>query len=363
MRHIFAIISVIAIMAVPLSGCLDPGGGYTYLSYPEDVTYVFTNKVVFQINEGEVDYVISIPFPLELFDGDNLNQHVTEFTISPGGALTDFHGTDRVEWTGSAAETITLEYRATVVSSTVNWQHLSKESGYIEDVDEMLNNRYPHDVDQWKIRPTAPQIKQIADSIVDRNMTVYEAARAILDFIENNIQYEAIGGGEPKDCLQTLSDGVGDCDDQSILYCSIARAAKIPAWLEFGYLFDRENGYLGPHGWLALYLPLKGGGGVKVNIDVANHNFMYRTSHHISTWEDIGDPEALRDYYNITVYSGIPPFSVHVTSGIELLDAEPSFEEVKIIIDRQDVFIPLSGGLPLLLVIVATALLVHIRRK
>ena len=54
----------------------------------------------------------------------------------------------------------------------------------------------------------------------------YQVLKSIYDWMTVNIRYPTGStGGEPQSAVQTLLTKVGDCDDQSILFCSLARAA------------------------------------------------------------------------------------------------------------------------------------------
>ena len=96
----------------------------------------------------------------------------------------------------------------------------------------------------------------------------------------------------------------GDCDDFSILFASIARAAGIPAWLELGRIpafIDNRAGCdlrdWGGHAWVNTVVPLKEGGFTVVNIDLANSYFMWMPAYRISDWVDDGNGDNLYSYY------------------------------------------------------------------
>ena len=48
---------------------------------------------------------------------------------------------------------------------------------------------------------------------------------------------------------------VGDCDDQAMLFCSLARASGVPAWLQLGALYDKGQDEWFGHGWVQAYVP------------------------------------------------------------------------------------------------------------
>ena len=105
---------------------------------------------------------------------------------------------------------------------------------------------------------------------------------------------------------------VGDCDDFSILFSSIARAAGIPAWLELGTIpvfIDMQEGCdlrdWGGHAWVNAVVPLNDGTITVVNIDLANSYFMWMPPYRISDWVDNGNGDDLDSYYYLFSSKGV----------------------------------------------------------
>jgi hypothetical protein len=101
-----------------------------------------------------------------------------------------------------------------------------------------------------------------------------------------------------------MESGYGDCDDFSILFSSIARAAGIPAWLELGkipaFIDDKGSCNLedwGGHAWVNALVPLKDGTSIVVSIDLANSYFLWMPPYRISDWVDNGNGDDLYSYY------------------------------------------------------------------
>jgi len=117
------------------------------------------------------------------------------------------------------------------------------------------------------------------------------------------VDYQTVSGSEPKSCLETLEDGTGDCDDQSILLISLLRAAGIPSWLAFGVLYDGGNDAWGAHAWAEVYMPLADGNGGSVVIDVVNSEFLVRNCNRLEEWKSDGIGDHLSDYYHILSYN------------------------------------------------------------
>ena len=101
-----------------------------------------------------------------------------------------------------------------------------------------------------------------------------------------------------------MAKKIGDCDDFSILFASIARAAGIPAWLELGRIpafITTSSGCelrdWGGHAWVNALVPLSDGSITVVNIDLANSYFMWMPPYRVSDWVDDGNGDNLYSYY------------------------------------------------------------------
>lgn len=91
----------------------------------------------------------------------------------------------------------------------------------------------------------------------------------ILDWVDKNIVYST--RIPPRSPWEVITEGAGDCDDQSNLLITLLRAFKIPSYLEIGVVFISEHYYVkrteasgyysyefiggGGHGWVAVYIP------------------------------------------------------------------------------------------------------------
>ena len=102
-----------------------------------------------------------------------------------------------------------------------------------------------------------------------------------------------------------------------MLFSSLARAAGIPAWLEFGALYDRNADVWGGHAWVKAYVPLKSGGGGAVCIDVVNREFFVRPCNRFADWECDGNGTHMEDYYNTLSYSSAHSVSLDYSETYE----------------------------------------------
>lgn len=97
------------------------------------------------------------------------------------------------------------------------------------------------------------RIVEIADELIDENMSAWEQVETNYRWVRENIQYEF--DPEIRSCLEALDRGVGDCEEMSSIFIALCRAMQIPAravlvpghtYPEF-YLIDSEGqGYWFP---------------------------------------------------------------------------------------------------------------------
>lgn len=87
-------------------------------------------------------------------------------------------------------------------------------------------------------------------------------ARAIYDWIVDNVEYKKIGDGWGNgDTFWACSERYGNCTDFHALLISMARTEGLPARFEIGFPIpeDRASGTIdGYHCWVELYLPESG---------------------------------------------------------------------------------------------------------
>lgn len=98
-----------------------------------------------------------------------------------------------------------------------------------------------------------------ADALRNASQDACAAARAIYDYVGNNLRYSAYNP-QSVGALQALIDGEGDCTEYSDLYIALSRAANIPANYLEGVTCCTEDGYTPDikHDWVEVYLPGNG---------------------------------------------------------------------------------------------------------
>lgn len=104
------------------------------------------------------------------------------------------------------------------VSSLKNWKELNRWAANLFTPHISLDNR----------------IKGIAENIEKNATTDQEKIKSVFEYMEENIRYvfAHVGrnGYEPHDALDVLSNGYGDCKDQTVLSVSILKALGIEAF-------------------------------------------------------------------------------------------------------------------------------------
>ncbi|MFP3872752.1 MAG: transglutaminase-like domain-containing protein [Candidatus Natronoplasma sp.] len=312
---------IVMVLFTPLSSRLPlpwEGGGRVY---PKEAEFVLQREITLTTRD-QVDYTIDIPLPESI--GNDI-QAVREVNGDPDPQQIEKYGHDWMIWEGSIAsrgsersEKVSVTYSAT--TRTIDWGYSSDRSGNVEDFDESTKEKYNKnqwqlDVDRngdgeddWMIQPDHPVIQQKAEEIVEGETNIYDKARALYDWLNDNIAYRLEGDNRPKHAIWTYNERAGDCDEQSFLYISMARSLGIPAWIEFGMLYDRMRDDWGNHGWIRLKFVTVEGETGWVNIDPVNQQFFARDALRLTVWaDDAGETDGephLQDFYTFLTYSG-----------------------------------------------------------
>ncbi|MDG1545536.1 MAG: transglutaminase-like domain-containing protein, partial [Candidatus Poseidoniia archaeon] len=283
-----------------------------YYTMPETITLTYVRNFEIFIEEGnEVEYSLTLSLPSNRPSGSQTDtmewQVIDNVNVSPSYNLTQ---EGRMEWrnnlSGSDRDYISLEYTATI--NLIRPDLKIADSGLVSDIPEDFDIYLE---DEWLIEPSNSEIQILAIELSNgTNGNVMQILKNIFDYIESNYQYQK--SSVPKSCPDIIVGRVGDCDDFSILFSSIARAAGIPAWLELGIIpafIDTSQGCdlrdWGGHAWVNAVVPLSDGTITVVNIDLANSYFMWLPPYRISDWVDNGNGDDLDSYYYLFSSKGI----------------------------------------------------------
>ncbi len=275
-----------------------------YYNIPESVTLTFVRNFTILLDSGKsADYELILSKTENRPDWpqqDNIAwQEVEVVNINPEFEET---GIGRMKWSGQVNEThreyIEISYKVTV--DTIRPELTPEDSGTLNDIPEGYENYLD---DDWLIEPSLPEIQELAAEAVNgTDGNVIQILTNIFDYIASGYVYKA--SSIPKSCPESIANGYGDCDDFSILFSSIARAAGIPTWMELGkipaFIDVRDECDLrdwGGHAWVNALVPLSDGTVTVVNIDLANSYFMWMPPYRISDWVDDGNGDNLYSYY------------------------------------------------------------------
>lgn len=142
------------------------------------------------------------------------------------------------------------------------------------DVGDTGKNSYPAGLDKYlqsgNLVTISPKIKALAQSITKGKVTPLGKAKAIYDYVFENMEYnkETPGWGFG-DSERACDIKKGNCTDFHSLFISLARASGIPAKFVIGFNVPpkKESVIKGYHCWAEFYL--NGSGWIPVDISKA----------------------------------------------------------------------------------------------
>ncbi len=116
----------------------------------------------------------------------------------------------------------------------------------------------------------APEIMQLAQNITENAENDREKVKNILDFVYDYLKKEPVVS--LPSALDVLHMKKGDCNEHSVLFGALARAAGIPTEITVGLIY--QNGAYYYHAWDAVYL-----GGKWYFVDPIFHEFPASIGH------------------------------------------------------------------------------------
>lgn len=323
---------IIAVFFTPIMSNLQTlmGGGNIY---PEKADFTIKRTIELETT-GEIDYNIDLPVPANISGNDIQTIERMEWGGNP--EKIEKFGQKWMLWSETLeppeSKSITIYYD--VKTTTIDWGYSSENSGKISDVPQSYKDRYNHDQwqldqdrdndgqDDWMIQPSNEEIQELAKEITSGEDNLYDKAKALYGWLNDNIDYKRGDSTLPQHSLMTLHNREGDCDEQSFLYCSLARSIGMPAWIELGILNDRVIDSWQGHGWIRQQFVTDEGEEGWVNIDPVNNQFFARDAQRVTSWVDDGIEGHLKDYYLFLnySYSGNPEVTYaddYITESIE----------------------------------------------
>ncbi len=300
---IVAIVLVLVLLLTPMvqSALFDLITSPFQKKVPASVSFEVERDVIVSANGGMIiNFTLDTPVMPDLNESGNHMQSVLNISYYPEpSSLGPRYGIDWAVWhhgglSGDESLTVRMVYQMHV--EAVVWDLDRSLSANVSDLPQSLTDRYL--MDEWKIIVSDQLVQSTASNIVKGETNVYSILSAINGWVVGHIKYPSESGlADPSSSVQTLHSMVGDCDDQAILFCALARASGVPAWLQLGALYDTNAHEWVGHGWVQTYVPLKAGGGEKVTIDTVNRDFMIWKPNRFVEFTDDGNGEHLYDYY------------------------------------------------------------------
>jgi transglutaminase-like putative cysteine protease len=118
------------------------------------------------------------------------------------------------------------------------------------------------DLQAYRLVPVTGLPAELAAKAVEGRTTTLEKARAIYDYVFDNMRYDKSGAGWGRgDVLYACSAKHGNCTDFHSLFISMARSQGIPARFEIGFAIppDKHAGEVaGYHCWADFFDPAHG---------------------------------------------------------------------------------------------------------
>ncbi len=242
------------------------------VSAADPTTYFYRLDYTFE-NRGDEDFHLEQEdYTLPLFI-NNTRQTVTILNISGGytRAIIDLDGNwggiMDVDDTLSPGETLSFSIEYLIESSSQERPSFSiAEADGFSAIPHDLVSEYTGHTESFTVDD--PTIIDLARRASKGDETVLGTVANLLDYVTQNTTY--LNFETPRYPLDTLRDGLGDCDDQALLLISMARSLGIPAYLKVGVIIhpnivDTDSSWeghlendadgIGWHGWVMIYIP------------------------------------------------------------------------------------------------------------
>lgn len=371
MASIVALVMVIVILSTPVGDVFfDIYKHPFYSQFPESARFEVQRSVTIESSSGS--FLVDLPkAPVISLEGGGAAQDILSASTNPtAGEKRQYNDWTWLTWAVSVTSSWTMSVDYTVETRTLKWEVQPSDSGSVDQIPADLKQKYlgrewKGENGRYKIDPQNLVLKGLAEEAAGDATTVYENLENIYFFLQRSYRYsQGNTGEEPKDALTTYQTKSGDCDEVSFLLISLLRSIGIPAWAEFGMLYDDIQGVWVGHAWVQMYIPLTNGGGYKVNLDPVNYQFLFRSANRLTEWVEDGNGAHLEDFYNYVTYSGAS--SPRITSRIVPISYESEGSVFMKDTTREINYVDSSGAVELMVAVsgavAAFTLLLRVRR-
>lgn len=153
-------------------------------------------------------------------------------------------------------------YHVSVRGAATNYEEMRKKAD--ASLREAIRVTQPPEIGPDLVSPSTSllvvndKVREIAKKITKGKQTDLNKAKAIYDYVIDNMVYDKSGVGWGRgSTVYACELGRGNCTDFHSLFISLARAAGIPARFEIGAQIprDQSEGNVGYHCWAEFYLP------------------------------------------------------------------------------------------------------------
>jgi len=97
------------------------------------------------------------------------------------------------------------------------------------------------------------EIKELANRIAGGSRSSLERARALFDYVTDNIQYNS-DYLDVTDVFRILRERQAVCEGYSFVFATLLRSVGIPAFVEIGYSYNLDQNKGGGHAWVEAWL-------------------------------------------------------------------------------------------------------------
>lgn len=259
-RHATLVVLVILFSVFPVGYAAAP------VRYRYTLSYRFENRGAESVELHRED--VAVPL---FMDTERHTVEITESDTPLGETLSDEDGNRwtvvDVPLTLGPREEASFTVTYVIESSPKLWPEISvPDADGFDAIPLELVDNYTDSTETFM--SDDPHVSQLAHDVAGRSPTVLDAVVNMIDWLAANTEY--CNFEVPQYPNQTAVDGLGDCDDQSILLISMCRSLGIPAYLQVGivihpsivdsetswegHLNDTRDG-VGWHAWAMIYVP------------------------------------------------------------------------------------------------------------
>lgn len=169
--------------------------------------------------------------------------------------------------------TISLE-RIVTIFPVPSFVHLNDNWGMISDVPRLVQRKYKQSFTYWPV--SSPVIRDVAQEQWFTTDDLSSWVLAASTYITRKIKHP-----EPQEkrlgASHAFLAGVGDCDEFTDLFITLARMRGVPCRRLTGYYIREKNTELEQHAWSEILSPTLGW----IPIDIAMHNLGNHTVHYV----------------------------------------------------------------------------------